>query len=435
MRAAIGSAVSPPDAPSFVGLARRNAEIGSKLLSRECRIEPTVQVAVLGTGGLGRIITLELASDSRVNEIVIADKRGDRSRALKSLGKTATVQALEADVTDPTALRRVLADADVAVNATLPEHNLRIMEACFEVGCGYVDSSGYSPIAADGRGGVLDQLALDPRWRERGIAAIISMGSDPGISNLMARVAADGFATIDRILVRKATTGDPAMDGFPLYSREIFLRDAVSRPVVWNGTSLTERNPVSGEEAYEFPAPIGARHVHLFSHEEVLTLPSHLGKPVGWVDYKHDIRPDLVRAIVAFQALGLLDSTRMVKIGPAQISFRDAFLAVIPEPSTLIGPIAGVLGIVVEVHGTRPDGQKGAVRASITMEHREANRRRGTTAERFLTAAAVAAGVSLIPPRHIPRAGVLAPEELSPQLVLPELEARGVKFQIEDLAV
>ncbi|MGI0149775.1 MAG: hypothetical protein ACREDF_09635 [Thermoplasmata archaeon] len=42
-----------------------------------------MQVALLGTGGLGRIITLELAADSRVDEIVIADKRGDRSRDLK----------------------------------------------------------------------------------------------------------------------------------------------------------------------------------------------------------------------------------------------------------------------------------------------------------------------------------------------------------------
>src|SRR5437762_3856206 len=88
-----------------------------------------VQAAVLGTGGLGRIITLELASDPRVDEIVIADKRGDRSRALKSLGKTAAIQAIEADVTDPYALRRVLGDADVVVNATLPEYNLRVMQA------------------------------------------------------------------------------------------------------------------------------------------------------------------------------------------------------------------------------------------------------------------------------------------------------------------
>jgi saccharopine dehydrogenase (NAD+, L-lysine-forming) len=403
----------------------------SKLgLSLRCE----VQAAVLGTGGLGRIITLELASDPRVDEIVIADKRGDRSRALKSLGKTATVQALEADVKDPYALRRVLADADVAVNATLPEHNIRIMEACFDVGCSYIDTAGYSPTVAGEKGGVLDQLARDAAWQERGLTAIVSMGSDPGLSNVMARVASDRFATIDRILVRKAATGEKETDGFPLYSREIFLHDALAPPVVWDGTGFAEREPVSGEEDYEFPAPIGKRHVHLFRHEEVLTLPVHLGKPVGWVDYKHDIRTELVQAIHAFQALGLLDPHHTVKIGAAQIPFREAFLAVIPEPSTLIGPMGGALAIVVEIHGTKADGSKGAVRASLTMEHREANRRRGTTAERFLTAAASATGVVMILPKRVTRPGVLAPEELSPEHLLPELAAHGVKFHIEDLS-
>jgi len=393
-----------------------------------------VKAAVLGTGGLGRIITLELASDPRVNEIVIVDKRGDRSRALKSVGKTASVTALEADVANREALGHILAEADVAVNATLPENNLRIMEACFEEGCGYVDSSGFSPATKGESGGVLEQLALDQKWRDRGLTAIISMGSDPGISNIMARVAADRFATIDRILVRKAATSDKGTDGFPLYSREIFLRDALSPPVVWDGTQFVDKEPVSGEEMFEFPAPIGIRRVHLFRHEEVLTLPAHLGKPVGWVDYKHDINPELVRAILAFHTLGLLNPDHKMRIGVTQLSFRDAFLAVIPEPSTLIGPMGGALGIVVEVRGTKPDGTKGAVRASLMMEHREANRRRGTTAERFLTAAASATAMVMIPPKRVPRVGVLAPEALSPDLVVPELETRGVKFQIQDLA-
>ena len=394
-----------------------------------------MQAAVLGTGGLGRIITLELASDPRVDEVVIADKRGDRSRALKSLGKTATIQALEADVKDPYALRRVLADADVAVNATLPEHNVRVMDACFEVGCGYVDTAGYSLPVGGEKGGVLDQLARDTAWRDRGLTAIVSMGSDPGLSNIMARLASDRFTTIDRILVRKAATGEKETDGFPLYSREIFLHDALASPTVWDGKKFVEREPVSGEEEYEFPAPIGKRHIYLFRHEEVLTLPVHLGKPVGWVDYKHDIRPELVQAIQAFNALGLLDPHHIVKIGTAQIPFREAFLAVIPEPSTLIGPMAGALAIVVEIHGTKTDGTKGAVRASLTMEHREANRRRGTTAERFLTAATSATGVVMILPKRVTRPGVLAPEELSPQDLLPELENRGVKFHMEDLSV
>ena len=392
-----------------------------------------MKAAVLGTGGLGRIITLELAADRRVDEIVIVDKRGDRSRALQSLGKTASLTALEADVTQADALRRILAGVDVAVNATLPEYNLRVMDACFAAGCGYVDSAGYSPPVAGKESGVLDQLALDPRWRDRGISAIVSMGSDPGISNVMARMAADRFAGIDRILIRKAATGEKATDGFPLYSREVFISAALSNPVVWDGHEIRERGPASGEEDYEFPPPIGKRRVNSFWHEEVLTLPTHLGKPVGWVDYKHDINPELVRAIHAFDALGLLRPDHKVKVGITQIPFREAFLAAIPEPSTLIGPLSGALGIVVEVHGTKIGGGKAAARASLTMEHREANRRRGTTAERFLTAAASAAAVMLIHTKRLPRTGVLAPEELPPDLIVPELAARGVTFSIADM--
>jgi len=122
-----------------------------------------------------------------------------------------------------------------------------------------------------------------------------------------------------------------------------------------------------------------------------------------------------------------------VKVGITQIPFREAFLAAIPEPSTLIGPLSGALGIVVEVYGTKTTGGKAAVRASLTMEHREANRRRGTTAERFLTAAASAAAVMLIHTKRLPRAGVMAPEELPPDLIVPELAAREVSFSIADM--
>src|SRR5438094_8803664 len=406
---------------------------GSKLLRPHSRFDARVKAAVLGTGGLGRIITLELAADRRVDEIVIVDKRGDRSRALQSLGKTASLTALEADVTDPGALHRILAGVDVGVNATLPAHNLRVMEACFEAGCSYVDSAGYSPPVAGEKSGVLEQLALDSRWRDREITAIVSMGSDPGISNVMARVAADRFSDIDRILIRKAATGEKATDGFPLYSREVFISAALANPVVWDRQEFRQQEPASGDELYEFPPPIGKRRVHWFWHEEVLTLPTQLGKPVGWVDYKHDINPELVRAIHAFDALGLLRPDHKVKVGITQIPFREAFLAAIPEPSTLIGPLSGALGIVVVVYGTTTTGGKAAVRASLTMEHREANRRRGTTAERYLTAAASAAAVMLIHTKRLPRAGVMAPEELPPDLIVPELAAREVTSSIADM--
>lgn len=389
---------------------------------------------MLGVGGLGRTVALELAADQRVRELVLVDRKGERSRALRPIAKTAEVTALQVDVSRREALVPVLSKVDVAVNATLPEHNLGVMAACLDAGCAYVDGAGLSPVAPGERPGVLDQLDQDLAWRGRGQVALVSLGSDPGVSNIMARAAAERLARVDEIRILKGAAGGGEAADYPLYSREIFLRDALSPPTVWDGGKLVPQGYVSGLETYPFPAPVGPRRVYHFYHEEVLTLPLRLGRPVAKVAYKHDINPDLVTTIVALSRLGLLAPDRRVKVGLTPVSFKEAFLATFPEPSTLIGPMAGAMAIVAEARGTKADGTRTTVRGSIVLEHKEANRLRGTTAERFLTAAAAVAGVSLIAEKKLPRTGVLAPEELPPDVIVPELEARGVHFTLEETA-
>src|SRR5204863_359890 len=95
----------------------------------------------------------------------------------------------------------------------------RVMQACFDVGASYVDTAGDSAASIGQEGGVLSQLALDAAWRDRGITGIVSMGSDPGISNIMARIASDRFSAVDAIRIRKAATGEKETDGFPLHRR------------------------------------------------------------------------------------------------------------------------------------------------------------------------------------------------------------------------
>lgn len=387
---------------------------------------------MLGVGGLGRIIALELAMEPRVSELVLADIRGDRSRALRSIGRAVSVRPLQVDVTNPLSLGEALADVDVAVNATLPEHNLAVMASCLDAGCSYVDPWGLSPVAPGERPGVLDQLDLDERWKKRGLTAIVTMGSDPGVSNLMARAAADRLATLEEVRILKGAAGGGATEGYPLYSRAVFLRDALSRPTVWEDGRLVPQEYVSGEEEFAFPAPVGSRHVYQFYHEEVLTLPHRLGRPIRRVCYKHDINPELVRAAVALDALGLLAEDKRLPLGGGRVTFRDAFLATFPEPSTLIGPVAGAMAIVADVLGTKAEGTRARSTASIVVDHREANRKRGTTAERYVTAAAVASAVVLLEDKKALRPGVLAPEELPPDRVLPDLSARGIAFQVQE---
>jgi saccharopine dehydrogenase-like NADP-dependent oxidoreductase len=396
-----------------------------------------VRAAILGVGGLGRTVALELASDRRVEELILVDKRGERSRALASIGRTASVSTFAVDVTDTTALRKILARVDVAVNTTLPEHNLRIMRACLDEGCGYVDTSGWHPNAVhpvpEGVGDVLEQLRQAPLWQDRRTAAIVTMGSEPGLTNVMARAAADRLATVNAIRIRVAATADEMTEGFPLYSRETFLEDVLATPLIWEGSRHLPQEPASGEETFEFPDPIGKRAVCVMRHSEVLSLPQALGKPVGRVDYKAAFSFHLIRAVHSLKALGLLDQDHVVRIGGVRIPFRDLFLSSWPEPSTLIGPMPGGMAIVTEVDGAKPDGAQTTVRGWVQIEHKEANRRRGTTAETYLSAVAGATGAILVGLKKIPRPGVLAPEELPSDLVRSELESRGVQFHFTEV--
>lgn len=393
-----------------------------------------MKVAVLGIGGLGRILALELASDARVTELVLADKRGDRSRALRSIGRGATVRPLQVDISQPMALRDALAGVDLAINATLPEFNLAVMDACLDAQCSYIDAWALSPIVPGETPGVLAQLEQNAAWQARGLTAVVSMGSDPGLSNVMARAAADRLQSLDEIRILKAAAGQGDIEGYPLYSRMVFLRDALSPPTIWENGKITPQPFVSGEEDYTFPDPVGTRHLYQFYHEEVLTLPHRLGRPVGRVVYKHDINPEIIRAIASLDALGLLKEEKRIQIGGTQMPFREAFLETFPEPSTFVGPILGAMAIVAEVIGSKEDGSRSRVRASYVLDHREANRRRGATAERYATAVAVSATASLMIDKKIPRTGVLAAEELPLEACIAELASRGVSFRLEESA-
>lgn len=393
-----------------------------------------VRVAVVGMGYHGRTAARELASDSRVSELVLADKRADRGRYVLPLLKHAATSVRELDVTDGTALRRTLSEVDVAVNMVPEMYNMAMMRACLDAGCGYVDVSSFHPTAETDRGDIRDQLNLDSVWRDRGNTAILCLGSDPGLPNILARAATDRLQTVDAIRIRRAASATDAIDGYPLYSGEAFIRYALAQSVVWEGGKFVNQVSGDGEEDFNFPLPIGRRRVHLFRSESVMTLPLRLGKPVGLVDYKHDIRLELVRAIQALDSIGLLDPGRSIRVLDQRFTFRDAFLRVLPDPLMLMGLKVGAWMMVVEARGTTPEGKNETIVGWVIMENKEASERRQTTPEHLLTSAAAAAGALLIGTKRAPRSGVLVPEELPPAAIASELGTRGVRLNFTQVA-
>jgi saccharopine dehydrogenase-like NADP-dependent oxidoreductase len=191
---------------------------------------------------------------------------------------------------------------------------------------------------------------------------------------------------------------------------------------------------MSEPEEYEFPPPVGKQRTFLISHEEVKTLPKYLGKPVGRVDFKCALEPDLVRALLSLDRLGLLADGRMIRVGNQMVPFRRAFTSAFPEPSALVLPIEGAKALSLEVEGTLQNKQI-VVRGDIVLSHPEANRRRSTTAVYYLTAVGAAIGILLMAERALPGPGVYPAEALPPERVFKEWSARELPLEWSERGV
>ena len=388
-----------------------------------------MRVAILGVGGLGRTLASELRADRRVTSLLLTDQFGERARVLTGIPGRVSIEATQLNVENHVALGRAIKGADIVVNTTLPRYNLRIMEAALEAGAHYLDIAAAGPSEPGAQPGIFAQLARADDFKSAGRTALVSMGFNPGISNVMARDAAERLEVIDAIRIRAGDLVTAPGPGYlPLSSREAFLANVLVRPTVWLDGGLAAREPLSEPEDFPFPVPVGVQRTYLVSHEEVESLPRFLGKPVGRVDYKHALHPDVVRALISLDRLGLLSDSRMIRVGNQMVSFRRAFLAAFPEPSALVLPLQGATALTVEVEGVR-DGHRIVRRGDVLMSQPDANRRRSTTAVYYLTAVGAAIGVAMLADQATPGPGVHPPETLDRERVFKEWAARDLPMQ------
>ena len=392
-----------------------------------------VKVALVGLGGVGRVLAHELSTNPRVSSLRIIDKAKIPSRGLAPLRDRIEVGVSELDAAHGAELVRALRGCDVVANTSVSDLNLGIMRAALRVGADYLDVAATGPRKPGGLPGILEQLTLHDSFEKADLRALLSMGLDPGMSNVMAREASDRLETIDKIRIRSGGTvrvrqRHPSPKFVPLYSREAFFSDVRIRPTVWQGGRLEERDLLSEEEDYAFPDPVGTQKTFLMAHEEVKTLPLYLGKPVGQVDFKYAINPDLAQALKALENLGLFSRDRTIPVDHGRIPFRTAFESAFPEPSSVAQHLVGTKCLSVDVEGTS-HGVRKHLHEHIALSHEEAARRLGTTAVYYLTGVAASIGIALMDRGALPSAGTYPAESLGPASVFAEWNARGLTIQ------
>lgn len=224
-------------------------------------------LALGGAGGVGRYAVPVLLADPAVARIVIADRDEARARTFaRACGDRAAGRGL--DVTDGPALAAAIGEADLVVNCVGPyfRFGITVLRAAIAARRDYVD-------VCDDPEPTLALLALDDEARAAGIRALVGMGITPGVSNLLAVVAA---GELDE--VRELVTGWDLAAALPeRIEREPSaatlhgVEQLSGRIRRLRGGRFVDERPIT-RVTLELPG-VGTRSAHTIGHPEPVTLP------------------------------------------------------------------------------------------------------------------------------------------------------------------
>jgi saccharopine dehydrogenase-like NADP-dependent oxidoreductase len=231
------------------------------------------KVAIIGGAGLvSRGVAYDIASDESIEEIRIADidLDGARKVALEAnrIAGWRKASAVKIDVLKKRESLAVLKGVDFIVNGVQYDFNLEVMDLALKTGSYYLDFGGLYWMTKK-------QLALDSEFRKRGKLAIAGMGAEPGLSGVLASYLCDGMESVDTIKIRDAwrdeTKGVPPF--FVTWSIQTLMDEYTMPAEIFRDGVIRRVEPLSVNELYDFPPPVGPTEVFVTRHSEIATFP------------------------------------------------------------------------------------------------------------------------------------------------------------------
>jgi saccharopine dehydrogenase (NAD+, L-lysine-forming) len=223
---------------------------------------------IVVTGGAGAMAfpaIIYCLEQNDVEQIVVTDiEKKTLDQRVAQLNDS-RVRGEVLNVMDIKSSARVFKGADVVLNAASRTTCLAATEAALEAGVNYTDLSGSEHEK---------QLALNPKFHEKGITAVLCMGTGPGMSNIMAAYAVEKLDRVDSIEIKDVLAN---MVPHEEHSRPLYWGFAIEgiidefykeAPVMEDG-EIKLYPARSFTETVAFKPPVGLSQVAVTAHSEV----------------------------------------------------------------------------------------------------------------------------------------------------------------------
>jgi len=369
-----------------------------------------MKALLVGAGNIGTVVARDLVLNG-CRDLLVADVDKTKLRTIVREHPN-SVTTVELDITDESALTRLMKGSDVTVNAASYRFNLHVLRAAIRTGCNMTDLGGLYHMTRQ-------ELGFDAKAKKSGISAILGMGDDPGTSNIMARMASWELDSVSEIRIRWGSTAGSGGVAFG-FSVATCLDEASMNAVKFTDGRIVETPPLSEMERVDFPQPVGTQQTYAILHSELATLPKFI-RGVREVSYK-DSWDQATIDVAKFLLSSGFASDRRVRVEGLEVSPRKVLLSLLSpnEPKDSVGCL------MVHARGRR-DGRDATTTYCLGPIRYSRKHRASATA--FSTAVPASIVAQMLGKGLIDQKGVFPPESLTKSQVdyfLGEMKSRGL---------
>jgi saccharopine dehydrogenase-like NADP-dependent oxidoreductase len=401
-----------------------------------------MRILVLGTGGVGSAFAAIARRRSFFDHCALADYDVVRAEAVARATDDGRFSAHAVDASSREGVVELVraTRADAVLNAVDPRFNEPIFDACLDAGVTYLDmamtlSQPHPQRPYELTGVKLGDYQFEraAQWEERGLLALVGIGVEPGLSDVLARHAADElFSSIDEVGVRDgANLVVEGYDFAPTFSIWTTIEECLNPPLVWErdrGWFTTE--PFSEPEVFDFPEGIGPVECVNVEHEEVLLVPRYVD--CRRVTFKYGLGDEFIEVLKTLHKLGL-DGKEPIRVGGVEVAPRDVVAASLPDPATLGERMTGKTCAGTLVTGIGTDGRPRKTYLFHVVDNEWSMREYGSQAVVWQTALNPVVALELLREGTWAGTGVHGPEAFPARPFLEKLEEHDAPHGVLEL--
>jgi len=378
---------------------------------------------ILCLGGAGKICreaVLDLAVFSDASKITIADINAAAAEDVAAGLHDPRVEVRRLDIHDRAQTVQLMRDYDLVMDGLTISMN-DLSTACMaEAGVNGINLNGCST-----------EWAYDQPFKETGKLFVPGMGMTPGITNLLARYAADRLDMVDTIRISHGAFRPVAFSPSIAETTRLEYDPDLPTRLVFEDGQFIQVPPFARPRAIELPEPFGTHIQYIIPHAETLTLPASLeGKGLRLLEVRGTWPPENMELIRVLHEWGFLRNDR-IRVQDQDIGILDAIAAYLLQSSE--GRHTKLYGYAlhVEVIGEK-DGQKRQHVLTHTHPPSDGTVKdwEGLRAYTRNVGIPLSIGAQMITKGLVQKSGVLAPElAFDPEAVFQELAGRQILIQ------